>query len=408
MAARWIRFVSFWTLFALLFSLPNLSMRIENKRWMDFYNLPLDSVDVVFMGNSHSYVAFQPRIIDEIIPVSSYVVGTGGENIVLTYYELKELLKTQHPKVVVLETFALDLNDAYMPTQNYYGFLDAGKWSANKAAIALHYLRPQTVYTIFPALRTRMNWEKPYDYLDQLIGEIGYFKSPTRDPGLGSEPIPVVITESDYLAAQVTTVDQYDSPSAEIQLYLDKFYQLCEENDIQLILTTVPVVNEPQTTTGRYAPYDVVDFASDHNLPLVKFDQAMFTDLHFAQPDHVNGFGSVIVSVQMAEKIAEVLHLAIAADKLQYYQSFMFSKYDLSSSQNVYNVELFQTEQTNSLEYKWTVTGDGGTVYKSGWQASNACQFILAADGAYKVSVEIMNPAGEYRMSAVFLLEKRD
>jgi hypothetical protein len=408
MRLKWIRFASFILLFSLIFSVANFSMRIENKRWMDLYNLPPDSVDVVFMGNSHSFVAFQPQIIDQILPVKSYVVGIGGENIVLSYYELKELLRYQHPKVVVLETFVLDLNDAYMPTENYYDFLDSGGWSANKTAVAERYLTPDTLYTLFPALRQRMEWDKPYLYLQCLADEWNDMRTPTLDPAAGASPMTAVLSEADYAAYRVTTVESYPQPSEEITLYLDMFLTLCQQNDIQLILTTMPMVNQPQITNGRYAPFDAAAYAREHDLPLLTYDAAAFNHLHFAQVDHVNTFGSLYVSVEMANELAAVMGYSVDQAKLAAFQSMEFSDYSLSTSNGDYTIRLTPTDPAAALEYRWTVSGEGGTVVESAWQEDSAYTFRLPHDGKYSVHVEIRSREGSLRLAADFPVLKQD
>jgi hypothetical protein len=408
MRLKWIRLASFILLFSLIFSVANVSMRIENKRWMDLYNLPSDSIDVVFMGNSHSFVAFQPQIIDQILPVNSYVVGIGGENIVLSYYELKELLRTQHPKVVVLETFVLDLNDAYMPTENYYDFLDAGDWSANKTAVAERYLTLDTLYTIFPTLRQRLEWDKPYLYLQRLNDTWDYMRAPSLDPEAGASPMTAVLSEAEYSAFRETTVDDYPQPSAEISMYLNKFRELCQENNIQLILTTVPMVNRPQVTTGRYAPFDAAAYAREHDLPLLTYDTSAFNHLHFAQVDHVNSFGSIYVSVEMAKELAALMGYTVDQMVLQTIESMEFSDYSLKTADGSYTLQLSPVNPSAGMDYRWTVTREGGIVVETGWQKDSSFKFQLPRDGKFNVHVEIRSQDGSYQFAADFPISKRD
>ena len=410
MSVKIVRFICFWILFSLLFSLLNLASSMREDRWKDFYNLPRDSLDVLFMGNSHNYVAVQPQIIDEIVPVRSYVIGGGAENVVLSYFELKEVLRYQHPQMVVLETFTLDLNDEFMPTQNYFGFLDSGPWDANKTAVAARYLSPEEWYMLFPPLRTRMEWSSPHMFFAALTNSFRDFISPALDPGLGAAPLNAVIPEADYQTARITTVTDFPQPSPEITLYLDRIRELCRENDIQLVLATIPMVNKTQSTAGRYAPFDAEKYASDHKIPLLVNDPEMFNHLHFAEYAHLNRFGSLIVSTQMAQQVAVLLNLPVDVERLEYYQNFMFADYSLKQENGRYTLRLIPLNSTADLEYNFSVTDPGlpDPLFRSGWTTDDEFSFTLDRDGRYDINVAIRNPDGEYILSATFVLEKKD
>jgi hypothetical protein len=410
MKKYWIRFISFSLLFSFLFSLLNLATSMKEDRWMDFYDLPRDSLDVVFMGNSHNYVAIQPQIIDDIVPVRSYVIGGGGENVALSYYELREVLKYQHPKVVVLETYTLDLNDQLMPTQNYFGFLDSGPWDANKTAVALRYLSPEEWYMLFPALRTRMEWNRPHMYYAALMNSFRDFISPTPDPALGAAPLNEVMPEADYQAARVTTVTDFPQPSPEIAYYLDRVRELCMENDIQLVLTTIPMVNKTQSTAGRYAPFDAGKYAAEYQLPLAVYDPGEFNHLHYAEYAHLNRFGSLVVSTQMAQQLAVLLDLPVDEERMEYYQNFKFTNYSLDEENGSYTLRLFPRNSGADLEYNFSVTDPRvpDPLYRSGWTSNDEFSFPLDHDGRYDINVAVRDPHGDYMLTATFILEKMD
>jgi hypothetical protein len=405
---RIIKFISFWVLFSLLFSILNLSMRIENKRWVDFYTLPSDSIDVVFLGNSHGFMAFQPKIIDDILPINSYVLGIGGENIVLSYYELKELLKYQHPKVVVLETFVLDLDDDFLKSTGYYDFLDAGSWSSNRTAVAARYLTPDLAYTIFPALRTRMDWSAPYIYIDQIFSEYKYLRAPVIDPGLGSTQNAGVILDSEYQANINPTEINYDPPSVDNQKYLEMFYELCRQNNIKLVFSTVPTVTKPQGNDGRYKPFDSSEFAIRNNISVIDYDLGVFNHLDFVTTDHVNAFGSMEVSIQTAQELAGILNLPIDQSALDYYRSFIFTDYTLTNTGNNYSINLTPADTTTSLKYRWMVqmADSKKVISQTEWTSDNSFEFTLDAAGDYRVLVEIKNPNGDYPFLAYFPITK--
>lgn len=403
MSNKGIRFFCFGLVFAIMFSLLNLSMRIKCPRWDNFYNIPTNTIDVLFIGNSHNFSSFQPQIINKILPIKSYVVGISAENIVVSYYELQEVLKYQHPKVVVLETFTLDLDDS-RKNGYIFDFLDSGKWNKNRTAIAMRYLTPETGYSIFPALRSRMDWDKPYLYINQLIHELRKSSITEVNPDLSNASVKEeVIDDIDYRVTKSLSTRVYAKPNPDIQIYLEKFYQLCKDNNIQLVLTTVPIVNSTSNQTEYYKPFDASSFIEQNKIPKIDYDSSKFNHLHFANGTHINGFGSVIVSIEMAAKLSEIMYLPINRTELEYYQSFVFSDYRITHQGNDYTIYLIPSNQESPLEYKWIVQDkDINVVYDSGWQNNNSFTFHLYQDGTYRVFVEIKNPQDDYLMTAVF------
>lgn len=410
MRMRWFRFVCFFILFALLLSIPNVAFSRYNQRWLDFYKLPRNSIDVVFMGNSHSFISFRPQIIDEVIPVQSYVIGVGGENIVLAYYELKEILKYQHPRVVVLETFTLDLDDRFMPTQNYYEFLDSGIWDLPRISVAARYVKPDMLYTLVPALRQRMDWNKPFEFVSYFLSNYEMFSSGNSDESSSKNSLPTtnVISEADYLADKAATAKSTTPPSKDNLAYFDKFYSLCQDEGIKLILTTTPMVTTPQTTSGRYAPVDIQSLVQKYDLPWLTYDTAIFNHLHFSALDHVNGFGSLIISLQMAKKIATVLDLPVNQENLDNFSSMIFSDYQMTKMDSGYRLELFPKNQDADLLFRWTLNGAKEKIFQSNWQKESYIDFQAPGDGKYSVQVEIRNPRGDFSYSAVFKFNSQD
>jgi hypothetical protein len=404
MTKNWMRFLLFLMIFGLLFSSLNLSMKTDNIRWDYLYGLPHDSLDIVFMGNSHNFYAFQPQIIDKILPVKSYVLGIGYENIVLSYYELRELLKYQHPKVIVLETYALDLDDTVPPEPYYYEFIDSGFWDENKAAVAARYLTPGNFYTVFPALRTRIDWNNTRPYVDQFVNQVRSVFSPNAYPLLGATPNSRVITQVNFLAIKTFQADKYKHPNPDIETYLIKFYQLCKDNNIQLILTTTPLAGSPRNKNGNYAPYDVTDFAVQNNIPLIKYDPADFNHLHFVNSDHVNEFGAVKVSAEMALELAKTLDLPVNQGELAHFQALYFSDYSLTHIKNIYLIQLIPAGDSSDLDYRWTVVNSNteATIVKTDWQKEASFQFPINKNGSYEITVEIRNPVEDYILTGTF------
>ena len=97
------------------------------------YKQPEDSIDVIFAGSSLVYCNICPGVLWDNYGIASYDLGGAEAPAWVTYYMLKETLKTQHPKVICYEVSI----SAIYPTlyqgdewasDNNYGM----KWNSNR------------------------------------------------------------------------------------------------------------------------------------------------------------------------------------------------------------------------------------------------------------------------------------
>ena len=403
MNRNWVRFICFSLIFLLLFSWGNFAMKDAGLGWTEFYQLPENSVDVVILGNSHNFQTFQPQIINDIVPVNSYTLGISGENIFISYYELREILKYQKPKTIVLETFTLDLTDMKMPAY-IFSFLDFGVWDFNKAAIAARFLPLDQLQSVVPILRTRIDWNNPGQFVKILADSFKPKKDTINPQDLGYLPLQYIIPADIYQSAKTLSAPSHHLSLAENEKYLLKFIELCNKEDIQLVFATSPVVKISGDQFKYYQPFELSTFADEHHLTRVTFDQTRLNRLHYYNLSHVNTLGSVITSIDLALAISKELNLPVDQEKLQYFQSFIFTDYDLTQSGNRYNVKLLPENADAPLDYRFTVIGaEGqGVVDRSDWQRNNGYEFSLTEPGEYCIEIEIRNPSGDYSLKIIF------
>jgi hypothetical protein len=400
MTKNWLRFICFCVIFTLLFGWVNSALSVPSRNWTDFYKLPRNSVDVLFIGNSHNIESFQPQIINDVVPVNSYLLGIQGENIFISYYELREVLKTQQPKLVVLETFTLDLTrPVELPL--IFPFTDAGTWDLNKLAVLNRFLPRDILFTAIPSLRAQTDWSHPGDFFTKMAKQLKP-KSSKIDPELGAMTDPEPLSEAEYLAALDSPVTTVNNSQVENRIYLDKFVELCKENDIKLLLVTAPIMKITGETFTYYTPFDVTSYAKEKGIDLLTFDTSNFNKMHFANPDHLSVFGSVIISVDTALEISKILDLPIDQDQLSYYQSFYFSDFSLSRKDDYYTLTLIPERPDAALRYKFTLMdSDYKALSSTDWQQSNQYQ-IDSANNIVHIQVLIAGPSGEYQIKGYF------
>ena len=91
-----------------------------------------DSYDVVFMGSSHMNGGLDPNVIWNQQGITSFNYATGGQPIDVTYYLLKDVLKTHKNPIVVLDVFYLGMTSEYGASGFVSNALDNMRLSTNK------------------------------------------------------------------------------------------------------------------------------------------------------------------------------------------------------------------------------------------------------------------------------------
>lgn len=380
----------------------NTASSNASQGWKDFYKLPRNSVDVVFMGNSHNFETFQPEVINDLIPMESYLLGTSGENVMVSYYELKELLKYQQPRIVVLETFALDLSDLLAPSL-MYEFLDASILNPDKLDLWLNYFDLKDAYNLFPALRLRIDWNQPADFFDSFIKTPGsYFNEIDERRGFlptGRVMLPQEYEESLRLPGRESNYSLENNTH-----YLKKILDLCRENDIQLVLSVVPPIKIAGEQFEYYVPFDHAAYAEQNRIDIIAMDMADIQPFEYADATHVNAFGSLSLSKQMAQSLSNKLNLTVDQKKLAYYDSFEFAGYQMKLDGNDVTLTLIPVDPAAPLKYRFSRKGlfNFQELATSGWQDESTYSYKLPDEPYEYIEVTIRNTTGDYEMTAEF------
>ena len=56
------------------------NLLFDKLRWNQFYSLPSNKIDILFLGSSHAYRGFNPEIIDSMTHLNSFIVGSPSLN----------------------------------------------------------------------------------------------------------------------------------------------------------------------------------------------------------------------------------------------------------------------------------------------------------------------------------------
>jgi len=126
-----------------------------------FYKKKNDSIDAIFMGNSHTIRSFNPKIIEEVSRLKTHIYGNDGRDFNTIYYDLLVILKKQKPKYIFIECFTIwnttretEAYDRNFSTQP----ISLQKYSnLKKFAIIRNESRKSVLENLFPIIKNHNN-----------------------------------------------------------------------------------------------------------------------------------------------------------------------------------------------------------------------------------------------------------
>lgn len=233
---RIIKFVLFSVLFLFLFYIVTRTLRFKDDIGIhqieDFYRYPEDEFDVVCIGSSHVGVNVDPEILLEQYGIKSYNLWASVQPAWNSYYYLKEVLKTHNPELICVETFVmaqdLEMSDYSRAIYNVMGM----KPSLDKLEAIKVSFEPELwkdVILEWPTYHTRYTDLKKEDFERYFWNY--QFSSGKIDSGYMAYP-----EEEPELVSQEDTQELLEKQ----EVYLRKIIELCQEENIPLLLFTTP------------------------------------------------------------------------------------------------------------------------------------------------------------------------
>ncbi len=293
----------------------NLINNYNESRWNEFYAQPKNSLDMVFIGSSHSYCTFDPEIVDKGLGTNSYQMGMPLQHMDSTYYTLREILNYQKPKTVVVEVYWDMMDDEFELTQAGYLFQVMKNSELEKEYI-------KEVFPLSEKIMYNINifrYQKDYfayrnSKLKEKIENNYGVSLPAAQRQQGTEKYRSKgYTFCDYhmLPNEFDKTNQFkdlDGKEWEINStqvkYLEKIVSLCKSSNINVIFVTAPIAN---VSMGYIKNYDKIHdsiqkIADENNVKyldynIVNRNEKLFTHDNFRDDAHLNHSG-----VEIADK----------------------------------------------------------------------------------------------------------
>ncbi len=229
-----LRIALFLVLFCFVFYLVDTTLQFKYDDGItpmeDFYSYPEDSIDVIMLGSSHLGVNVDTTILANQYGIASYKLWGSTQPIWNAYYNLVEALKTQHPKVVVLEALGLAHDTEYYGSANAVKNTFGLRWSRNKVdAIQASFEPDEMMDALFPLAQ----YHSRYAELETKDFSYYFWDDPHSEHNTQNWDAVCPMEEP--------STSQKTLPLGDKQLkYLKKIIYLCEKNDIPLVVFTAP------------------------------------------------------------------------------------------------------------------------------------------------------------------------
>lgn len=323
-----------------------------------FYKMDKNSVDVLFFGSSVAVNAFSPQEIYNNYGIRSYNLGSEQQSIFLSYYWLKEALRFQSPKTVVLDTrFLFELHPEN-PINTTEGLtrkcLDPMKLSPVKAeaisALCNIDSEQSKLSYYLTNIRFHTRWESlsEYDILNREV-QTAELKGYSPIESYGADTFETYTPSGDF--------ETVATPHIVMKEYLDKMAKLCEEEEISFILVSLPgnAMNDGvNNMLSSYAKEKKVDY---YNLCETKMYNSIGATLpRESMIGHENLWGSIKMSQFIGKMLNKNYNIA-AVEDYQYEETRDYYKHIIK------NCELPHITDIN--EYLHTVNDENYTVFIS-------------------------------------------
>lgn len=305
----------------------------------DFYKLPKNTLDVLTVGSSQVIKGFSALQLYRDYGMSAYGLGTEQQSIQGSYAWIKESLKTQQEKVVLYEVKML-FEDT--PEPQYRKTIDNMKFSLNKLElIANASLVDQKSITnfisyIFPITRFHSRWFE--------LTSTDFTKEGEKTPNYRGYSLKNGRSgEESYKVLDETIQTEQEITENRVK-YFNKIVNLCEENNIKLVLFKLPDLDwdtERYNATCKLAEenkLEYIDFNTEKYYNEIDFNYANDTEVL----NHLNILGTEKVTNYLGKYISENCEIEDKRGKEEYSH--------LDNELTIYNYDLQNKQLVNIFE----------------------------------------------------------
>lgn len=254
--------------------------------------LPDDTVDVIAVGPSRVYNSFNPAILWEREGITSFCMAVSGMDQRASYYHIKELLKTQSPKVVFIEA-SLIYTVGYRSDANEYRNTIVAKPSKNNYDLITEVtdIKDTSDYLLrFPIIHTRYKELEKEDFVFSNTDKyrLGF------NAGFTAEPQD--IDEAVFTGTSPT------EPDEDTKAWIARLMSLSEEENFTLVFYDCPTNENAGSYSKVLGAFEYLNELGVRtiDLNLCKAELNFDDSTDFCDWNHLNDSGASKVSAWLA------------------------------------------------------------------------------------------------------------
>ncbi len=233
-----------------------------------------DTIEMIVLGDSECYTSLEPNSFRRKTDINTFLCSSSGQRLADAYHVLKEVLETQSPDILLMET------DMFYP--------DSTMPEIIKSAVV------EEAESLMPFFEYHGRWK--YLTPDVIAGKTG-----TSDPLKGFR---VYTKVQPYEGGEyMTETDQFREMDPVSRHYLERIKELCDEKGISIVLMSSPSPKnwtyEKHNTTAKWADDNNIPFY-DLNLKVDEIGLDWQTD-SLDGGDHMNYSGARKTTSYMAD-----------------------------------------------------------------------------------------------------------
>ena len=278
----------------------------ENMRiWKDIHSN--NSYNIIILGSSRGLCAYNPKIIDSITNGNSYNMCTGLQNVLESYYMLKEILRFQKPKIIIYEIFL----PSFKNTPDYSQVLSNAKFMSSKGRYDMMlngFGIDGLINYVLPVLKYKPYLKYNYSFFFLKNKDIETYNNTTSYFYKGYYSNKAIADSNRIREFQrIYNFKNTSVSMAHIKYCFDKIYHLCQVNNIKLIC--VRAAYPPSRL--KISPSDTVhiyfkNLCNNYKIPFYDFNSKysnVFNDSDFIDETHLNDIGAEKISTLLARMI---------------------------------------------------------------------------------------------------------
>lgn len=265
----------------------------ELRRFQNLHSLERDAVDVLIIGSSHAHCSFYTNVLWSEYGIASYMMGCGRQTFWDSWHVLQDALRTQRPKLLILEAYGICLAESYEERMFAFGNTDGLRWSKNKVdAIRTATSKEDflSFLTVFPLFHRR--------YYNLTRADFVF-----RSPNPYSKGTTFHTSRTPCTAPDIP-VDAQPAPVPEkAEVWYRKIIETVREEGIPLLIVAAPFRHSDlqygQLLTAR-------DIAAEYGIPFLNtndYYSSMGIDYTtcFADETHLNFIGGPLFTKYIAD-----------------------------------------------------------------------------------------------------------